>query len=105
MPWRWSWHRPFRITMEPEPVVEPPPEVERKSVTAMLDGVLAKVEAETAAHNQEVQVASRRATNASRRVVMRTGMNLVLDTDALEAARREHIKRQQDNSDPEPTEG
>lgn len=67
----WGW---WKTPDEPEPEVVA--DEKRKSTTAMLDGIMEQVKAEQARHEQEVQVASRRAVNASRKVVIRTGMHL-----------------------------
>jgi hypothetical protein len=64
-----SWWQFWKHETESAPAAE----TRRKSVTAMLDGVIAKVEADQEACDQEANRAARRSANASRKVIMRTG--------------------------------
>ena len=78
----WGWWRSdaedvAKAVAELEPVESS--ERRRASVTAELDAVIQQVRTESAAATQEVRVASRKATNASRRVIGRTGQWQAVD--------------------------
>ena len=68
----WAWLERLR---KPEPAPEPVIEARKSSasITAMIETALEKVAKEGEEESTKVQVSSRRAANASRRVVAGTG--------------------------------
>lgn len=72
----WGWWRDKTEVALPQ---EEDPEQRRASVTADLDAVIEQVRTDQAAATRSVQIASRKATNASRGVIGRTGTWKAMD--------------------------